>query len=78
LKYTLYGMRVAAKNWEVEYGGTLIAKGFRVGRANKSTFYHGDRDVRTVVRGDDFVVTGKMDQLKWVEGVMKDKYPIKL
>ena len=78
LKYTLYGKRVAAKNWEVEYGGALIAKGFRVGRSNKNTFYHEDRGVRTVVHGDDFVVAGKLDQSKWVEAVMKDKYPIKM
>ena len=78
LLFTLYGMRVAAKNWEKEYSGTLIANGFAVGKANKSSFYHAERDIRAVVHGDDFVVSGKEEQLRWSEEMLKRKYPLKM
>ena len=78
LKYTLYGMRQAARNWEVEYSKTLADAGFVIGRANGSTFYHKERDVRMVVHGDDFVITGREEDLKWTEDVLRRKYPLKM
>ena len=78
LKYTLYGMRQAARNWEKEYSKTLTDAGFVVGRANGSTFYHEMREVRIVVHGDDFVITGGEEELKWTEDVLRKKYPLKM
>jgi hypothetical protein len=78
LKYTLYGMRVAAKNWEKEYSRTMIANGFKQGVANASSFYHEARGVRVVVHGDDFVCTGSEPNLVWLEGCLRDKYPLKM
>ena len=69
LKYTLYGMRTAAKNWENEYCGTLVANGFAVGKANRSSLYPEGRGLRVVVHGDDFVVSGKVEELKWFENM---------
>ena len=48
------------------------------GRANKITFYHKNRDVRVVVHGDDFVASGKEEQLRWLEGILRAKYPLKM
>ena len=76
LKFTLYGMRRAARNWEAEYSKTLTEVGFESGKANGSSFFHRERDIRIVVHGDDFVITGREDQLRWVESVIKAKYPI--
>ena len=78
LLYTLYGMRTAASGWEREYSGTLQQVGFVAGRANAVTFYHPARDVKMVVHGDDFVIEGFEKDLKWVEGVLKAKYPLKM
>ena len=77
-KYTLHGMRQAARNWEKEHSKTLTDAGFLVGRANGSTFYHEMREVRIVVHGDDFVITGGEEELKWTEDVLRKKYPLKM
>ena len=78
LLYTLYGMRTAASSWEKEYSRTLEEAGFAVGRASACSFYHSARDVRIVVHGDDFVVEGQDADLKWVEGLLRAKYPVKV
>jgi hypothetical protein len=76
LKFTLYGMRQASRNWEDEYGQTLRQSGFDVGKASGSTFFHRDRGVRVVVHGDDFVSTGSIEDLRWTEELLKAKYPL--
>ncbi len=53
LVYTLYGLRTAASSWEKECTGTLVQAGFEAGKATSCTFFHSDRDVRSVVNGDD-------------------------
>ena len=78
LLYTLYGMRKAASGWEREYSKTLEEDGFVAGRANVVTFYHPARDIRIVVHGDDFVIEGEETDLKWVESIMRAKYPLKM
>ena len=78
LKYTLYGMRQAARNWERECGKTLIDAGIVFGRANGSTFCHEMREVRIVVHGDVFVITGREEELKWMEDVLRKKHPLKM
>jgi hypothetical protein len=78
LKYTWYAMRVAAKNWEKEYSRTMIANGFRQCVATVSSFYDEARGVRVVVHGDDFVCTGSEPDLVWLEGSLRNKYPLKM
>ena len=78
LLYTLYGMRTAACGWEREHSGTLQQVGFVVGCANAVLFYHPGRDTRIVVHGDDFVIEGHEADLKWVESVLRAKYPLKM
>ena len=73
LNFTLYGVRMGASNWEKEYSNTLKEKGFEQGVANTCTFVHAGRDVRIVVHGDDFVIEGKEDDLRWVHGILKDR-----
>ena len=34
LKMSMYGTRDAAANWSAEYGGTLVAAGYRQGKAS--------------------------------------------
>lgn len=78
LLYTLYGMRTAASSWEGEYTKTLVEAGFVAGRANACTFFHPHREIRIVVHGDDFVVTGGPAELEFVKDVFKRKYPTKV
>ena len=55
---------------------TLVTNGFEDARDNKFSFYRENRDIRVVVRGVDFVVTGKRGQFKWFEEVVRSKYPL--
>ena len=63
LIYTLYGMRTAASNWEKDYSNTVEMVGFCPGRATVVAFYHAEREVRSFVHGDDFVVEGRQSDL---------------
>ena len=78
LLYTLYGMRTAARSWEKEYSRTLAAAGFRIGRASPCMSFHAERDIRVVVHGDDFIVEGFEDDLRWVERLLAAKYIVKM
>jgi hypothetical protein len=78
LIYTLYGMRTAASSWEKEYSGTLEAAGFRPGKASTCTFWHPERDVKVIVHGDDFIIEGKEEDLRWTQGVLEAKYIVKM
>jgi hypothetical protein len=78
LKYTLYGMRVAAKNWEKEYSRAMVENGFLQGVANASSFYHESRGIRVVVHGDDFVCSGAECDLLWLEESLRKRYPLKM
>ena len=71
-------MRTAAGIWEREYTKTLVEAGFVVGRANACTFFHPNREIRIVVQGDDFVVTGSQSELEFVKDVFMQKYPTKV
>ena len=54
LNYSLYGTRDAASNWEAHYTSVLLSLGFRQGLTSPCVFYHVERDIQTVVHGDDF------------------------
>ena len=78
LVYTLYGMRMAASNWEREYTKTLVELGFEVGRASSVVFYHPGRKIRIVVHGDDFIIEGEERDLWYVHDALKAKYLLKM
>ena len=78
LKFTLYGMRVAANNWEKAYSSTMRKCGFIQGKANATSFYHPKRGIRVVVHGDDFIASGTEENLKWLEARLVEVYPLKM
>ena len=41
-------------------------------------YYHPSRDVRVLVHGDDFTVTGSESQLRYVTEVLQNKYKTKV
>ena len=55
---SLYGTRDAARNWQGEYSSYLEPFGFIRGISTPSVFYHESREIRVVVRGDDFHLFG--------------------
>ena len=78
LRKALYGTREAARCWEKEYTNTLLAAGFKRGACNPCMFHHRNRDVRVLVQGDDFTISGKEPDLHWVAEIFKQKYKTKV
>lgn len=76
--YTVYGMRTAASSWEREYQWKLKDAGFEVGRASPCAFWHWGRNIRQVVLGDDFVVTGLEEDLRYVGEIFCNTFFVKI
>ena len=74
LKMSLCGIRDAAKNWAAAYTEFFCSIGFTLGRASPCNFRHAEKDIDLTVHGDDFLVVGSKDKLRWVIAMMKSKY----
>ena len=77
LNCSMYGTRDVAQNWFDEYSQMLVSIGFRQGAASPCVFFHKERNIRTFVRGDDYVSTGKPNDLQWMKRKLEEKYQIK-
>ena len=79
LRRWLYGMRGAANGWEKEYTGKMTKEAcFKVGRYSPNVFWHEARELRCVVHGDDFTFMGSEGDLRWIEGLMRGWYEVKM
>lgn len=58
LRKAMYGTRDAAQSWEYAYVEALENIALQRGNATPCAFYTRDRELRLVVRGDDFTVLG--------------------
>ena len=76
LRMSLYGTGDAAQNWAVAYTRMLEGIGFVAGKASPCNFQHASRNIALTVHGDDFVITGEADQLKWLGDRMREKYDV--
>ena len=52
----------------------LCSCGFRVSRGNTCIFGHQERDIVVMVHGDDFASTGDIEDLRWLESMIKEKF----
>jgi hypothetical protein len=77
LNYSLYGTRDAASNWEEHYGQVLVSLGFTQGVSSPCIFYHKERDISTVVHGDDFTSLATEGQLIWMRDELSKQFTIK-
>ena len=77
LNFFMYGTRDAAQNWFTEYSRQLINIGFEQAKASPCTFYHRERSIRTYVHGDDYVSTGKLEQLQWLKTQLEKTFQVK-
>ena len=77
LRKALYGTRAAASSWADCYSDILIKNGFRQGKSSPCLFYHEERKIMTLVHGDDFMSTGPMKSLGWLEAILKSKLEVK-
>jgi hypothetical protein len=73
----MYGTRDAAQNWEYEYVDFMKGAGFVQGKANPCMFYHPGRNIRAVVHGDDFTLTGFDEDLDWYRKKIAERFDVK-
>ena len=73
-----YGTRDAGAIWEDAYRGALEEMGFVSGVSSPCCFYHPERQISTVVHGDDFTSMGLGDDLTWLETTMATHFEIKI
>eukprot|EP00973_Karenia_brevis_P075868 10540854-Karenia_brevis.AAC.1 len=50
--------------------------GFKSGKASPCIFWHADRDIIVMVHGDDFISTGKGEDLQWMRKRIEKEYEI--
>ncbi len=73
----LYGTRDAPKRWQAFLDEQLVALGFAKGRASPCCFHHRLLDVRCIVHGDDFVLSGTAGALDEVKARMHERFLLK-
>ena len=77
LEKSLYGTRDAAANFQQEIKMVMEKAGFSRGKYNASTYHHKDRQLKTMVHGDDFVTTGNRENIHWFQKQLEGRFEIK-
>lgn len=70
----VYGTREAGAIWEDTYRDCLESIGFISGKASPCVFQLFERDILTVVHGDDFTSLGSDENLTWMETKMSEHF----
>ena len=52
--------------------------GFRSGVASPCIFFHAEKDLTTVVHGDDFTVSGPEEELQWLADTLRSRWDVKV
>ena len=74
LKYSLYGTRDAAQNWQLHVVKVMKKIGFTQGKTNPCVFHHDTWEMCTFVHGDDFVTAGSPEALIWFEQALRKEF----
>ena len=79
LKRALYGTRMASRCFGKLVGGVLKDAQFEAVAVAivPNTYHHPQRDIDTVVHGDDFVAVAEDDHLNFLERVLENSMEIK-
>ena len=77
LRLCLYAIRHAAKGWQETLSAQLESIGYVRGVGHPSVFVHPERNVVTLVHGDDYVSSGMKADLGWLQGELEKAYEIK-
>ena len=77
LEMSLYGTRDAAINFQREVSKFMRSIGFRQGKYNPCTYWHPERDIKTLVHGDDFVSRMRRQDVTWLRKKMEQRFEIK-
>ena len=77
LNLSLYGTRDAALNWQETLSQHLIDNGFVRGTGFPTVFVHKEKDIWTLVHGDDYCSSGSVASLNWLDKILSERYEIK-
>ena len=77
LKRALYGTRMASRCFGRLVGEVLKDAQFEAVTIVPNTYHHPQRDIDTVVHGDDFVAVAEDDHLNFLERVLENSMEIK-
>ncbi len=70
--------RDAAQNWELEYTEKMAEAEFKQGEHSACVFYHGERNIRAVVHGDDFALLGRSKIWDCLRNAIEKRIEVKL
>ena len=73
----MYGTRDAPQIWQEEVEKAMRNLGFELSILHSSVFYHRIRNVIVVIHVDDFLCSGKIEDLQWLYESVKEKYDLK-
>ena len=76
LRLCLYGTRDAALNWQETLSERLVNIGYKRGGGFPSVFAHLEKDLWTLVHGDDYFSAGLKESLTCLEEQLKQQYEI--
>ncbi len=55
----------------------LVEAGFTRGVGHPAVFHHAEKDIWTLVHGDDYCSTGTDSSLDWLQRALEKRYKIK-
>ena len=71
---SLYGTRDAGANWHIAYSEFLKSIGFAQATSNPCHFADHSKGVKGLVHGDDFMFTGTLKQIEWLQKKFVDRF----
>ena len=66
-----------AKSWQQTLTEHLIEIGFKRGRGHIRVFHHPERNIRTLVHGDDYCSAGARGDFDWLQAKLEKAYELK-
>ena len=76
LRMSMSGTKAAAQNWQKKFQETMATLGFSIGKAPPVLFCHSQRSLKSLVHGEDFVVSGEHVDLVWMRNELESKLEI--
>ena len=78
LRRCLYGTRDAARNWDSEVSKTMAEGNFKKGLANPCLHHHAQRDLASMVHGDDILIEGRRRDVEKAVAFIRSKYEVRM
>ena len=77
LQKAMYGTQDAPQIWQNEVRNSMEELGLRVSAFQPSLYYHPERGILVTVHVDDFLCSGRVEDLEWLYDGLRRKYDLK-